>query len=182
MHNGNGGGVRPEKNGSVISEWENLKDCGSCGSRPLKDVRASSSRGAKAGWGRENGAQAHGGQLQGIVGTARCRCSRGRRLEEQGGWWAVLSWSDCLVTYIEGNRPHSSCWITCDSGDFQKPNSFKQIWSCLRLMSCLIYNSSLPWKIGKWLTAKLSFIFNFLGPDLSKRSTRDVLIALCPVS
>lgn len=50
MYNGNGGGVRLEKNGSVSFEWENLKDCGSCGSRFLKDVRVLSSRGAKVGW------------------------------------------------------------------------------------------------------------------------------------
>ena len=68
----NGGDVvRPESNRSVSSEWENLKDCGRCGSCPLKDVRALSSRGAKTGWASEAekivGAKAQGGQLQGRV-------------------------------------------------------------------------------------------------------------------
>lgn len=99
----NGGDVvRPENNRSVISEWENLKDCGRCGSCPLKDVRALSSRGAKTGRTSEAekivGAKAQGGQPQCSQGTAKEICCGGWevRMEEHRARWAFVSWSNHL--------------------------------------------------------------------------------------
>lgn len=106
------------------------------------------------------------GQLQGTVMKSREAAAEGGR-----GRWTFLSRCDGLITYIEGNCSYFH--VELQAGDFQKPNSSKQMWSCLQLKN---YLSHIQWfitmKNKKVINYKNVIIFNFPGMDLLKNSKK----------
>ena len=105
IHNNSGVGViRPENSGSVSSEWENLQDCGRCGSCPLMAVRGLSSRGTKTGWASKRekimGAKTWGGQQPAESGNSQGAAVEDGRwgggAQGQAGLCEVVWWSKHL--------------------------------------------------------------------------------------
>ena len=93
--------------------------------------------------------------------------------EERRGRWAFLSCCDGLIICTEGNCSYFHAEL--QAGDFQKPNSSKQKWSCLRLNSYLSHTEwFITMKNKKAINCKNFVTFDFLGMELLKNSTRDV--------